>query len=406
MSKPSPAAPKGDAGSRYFWRDGAVAEAPAGVELRAGPVEDAHAVAQTVRRLAEHALGFDEWLEPLDPAALAAAAARTCLAQAAQAKDAAVVGALLARRLEGEVRGFGKKLGSLRKDKVAVLGHLATAAGQRGLGVTPALLATMEAALRADGTQLALFASPDCLPTPPVATATVKWYRRACEPAAVFRTDFAENVFPEFFEYDTILRADAICKNAIPAALESKHAEALQGWSDVDLQQEEQAQWLLDFLQTHTTEAVAEMAYVPTSVAALRADLGHPANHIYVRVVDDVVHDMVVLRLRDVRCHEGGSATPAAEAPPIAQVVYALFAKLTGTDRVEHVLLLAHHLLRVQVVYMASLFGVTESDLAKSNFEEIMKNREFLYLVGSNSRTAAVVPATPASKLYPPVYFC
>lgn len=279
----------------------------------------------------------------------------------------------------------GKALKSSNPPRVAVAAHLSVAPQKRGTAVAAQLMHTLRMSLLSTAPDISavIFSSSLQLEKPPSMLAAVKWYRRILDAKSILASDDAYGIYPEFQDYDEVLRSDAICKGAVPASLASAYSAVLPSWCVMDSSSDEACTILLQFIQSSSVgeSSGVELACVPESIEELRRGwLSQPDTRAYARMENSKVIDFVVFRLRDGRSSTGVSSTMEVDAVG-ADVVYALLTSLKGTAKVDHMMLLAQMLLKVKLLYIPTLFGIVESDLAKSNFEELPSNREYLYVI-------------------------
>jgi len=136
--------------------------------------------------------------------------------------------------------------------------------------------------------------------------------------------------------------------------------------------------------------AGAELMHLPETDEDMRALLT-PASKVLARTQDGAVTDFVLFR--DCVDHT------------VAEVMYAMFTSLKGTDKSEHLLIVAQELLHAQVLLVPSVFGFTDSDLVKANFDEMPLSREFLYVLRKDGQAVSVVTAVTPSKVYVPLHY-
>ncbi|KAK7200071.1 Ankyrin repeats (many copies) [Novymonas esmeraldas] len=407
MSKPVPKAVEA-AGRRSFWSSiESPAATAAGVVCSSGAdlsASEQHAAMDAVNSLDQH--GRLEWLRPVTRGAAAPCEAWQ-VALASNGAPAGPTGVAVAQVLDGSPLK-GAAAAKVAGARVVVAAHLAVRADAQRTGVASALLHALRARLQevvaGSGAVVVFFASGTQLRRPPTALATVKWYRRVFEAANVHASDSAYDVFTDFYTYDEVLRADAVLKGAIPASLQQRYVAELPSWCTLEVSSEEQCALVLHFMESKagSAESSVDVACVPADVQELRrVYLGHPDHRAYVRTTAQAaVTDFVVLRVRDARRESAVSAGAFA-----AEVVYALFTTIAGTAKVDHMMLLASKLLNAQMLLVPTMFGITESDLAKSNFDEIVPHREYVYAVSLSTRSD-VEGLTPmaAAKLSLPLY--
>ncbi|KAG5473812.1 hypothetical protein LSCM1_04442 [Leishmania martiniquensis] len=403
-------------GARTFWSCTSDSLTAASVRCMSGAdMSDAErqAVSDAVCSLDQH--GRLEWLLPVTRGAQApcenwqvavASQTDTTPATAAAKATGVVVAQVLANAsLQGPA---GKRVNAAT---VAVAAHLAVRGDNHHTGVAAALLHALRTRIEvlagSGDTAVVFFSSGAQLSCPPASMATVKWYRRAFDAAYVYASDSAYDVFPDFYNYDEVLRADAVLKGTIPASLTQQYLADLPSWCDLEVASDEQCALVLAFMQTKagSAESNVELACVPDDVQELRRSyIGHPDHRTYVRTgANGSVTDLVVFRVRDTR--KAGSSTDIATGIFAAEVAYAVFTTLAGTAKVDHMMLLASKLLSAKVLLVPTMFGITDSDLARSNFDEIVANREYIYAVSlATRREMDGFGPIPSAKLALPVY--
>jgi hypothetical protein len=421
MSKPVPKPTEGS-GVRTFWSPAASNTAPSPVQCSSGvdkSAEDMDAVTAAVNALDQH--GRFEWLLPVKRGSQVPCErwqiSRTVsgggdsgdgVTSATSATTGIVVAQVLTNAaLKGPAALNIKKAGDAPA-RVAVAAHLGVKGSARRAGVATSLLHALRSRIREEAgdspSAVAFFASGSQLPRPPTPLATVKWYRRVFDAVSVHASDSAYDVFADFYQYDTVLRADAVLKGALPNSLSAKYDADMPSWCTVDPSSEEQCALVLTFTaaKAGTPESGVDLACVPQDVAELRRScLSHPDHRTYVRTnAQGVVTDLVVFCCRDARKHADANSDTFA-----AEVVWALFTSVTGTAKADHMMLLASKLLSAKMLLVPTLFGITESDLAKSNFDELTSCREFIYAVSPLTLSDVDgLSAIPAAKLSLPLY--
>lgn len=427
MSKPVPKPADGSA-KRSFWSPAAAAapssasssavQCSSGAELT---TDEAAAVTAAVNALDHH--GRLEWLLPVTREAEAPCQrwqiARTfSSADSTHATAATTTGIVVAQVLANvALKGSAAQKVTKGGDsavKVAVAAHLGVQGSARRAGVAASLLKALRTRLSDElGTTAAspangivFFAAGAPLPRPPSPLATVKWYRRVFDAVGVYAADSAYDVFPDFYNYDTILRADAVLKGAIPASLYKTYEAELPAWCAVDVASEDQCGLIVNFLcaKVGTAESNVDLACVPQDVAELRRSiLDHPDQRAYVRTnAQGALTDFVVFRRRDARKQTNSSSTSDTFA---AEVAYAVFTSISGTAKADHMMLLASQLLSAKMLLVPTMFGLTESDLAKANFDEVVASRESIYAVAASSlKDVEGLGPIPAARLSLPLY--
>lgn len=418
MSKPVPKPPEGGV-LRTFWSANAAApscaasaQCSSGVDMSA---DEAAAVTAAVNALDKH--GRFEWLLPVARGSQAPCE-RWEIARSVSdgsgsdgTTSTLTAGIVVAQVLANAVlKGSAAEKIKMAADtptKVVMAAHLGVKGAACHAGVAASLLQALRTRIREEAAEAApnsivFFAAGAQLPRPPAPLATVKWYRRVFAAVDVFASDSAYDVFPDFYNYDAVLRADAVLKGAISEALYAKYATELPAWCMVDPASEEQCALVQHFMaaKAGTAESNVDLACVPQDVAELRRSvLSHPDHHAYVRTNEQqAVTDLVVFRRRDAR-HHADTGTFAAE------VVYALFTSIAGPAKADHMMLLASRLLSAKMLLVPTLFGITESDLARSNFDELTSCREFVYAVSPTTlKEVEGLGAVPAAKLSLPLY--
>ncbi|KAG5490400.1 hypothetical protein JKF63_00520 [Porcisia hertigi] len=415
LSKPVPKAPEATR-ERTFWSPGSRSEAAASVQCSSGTdMTDAErqAVSDAVCSLDHH--GRLQWLRPVTrdarmpcehwQVALASQAVATTATTCTKATGVVVAQVLPNVSLKGPV---AKKVSVAT---VAVAAHLAVDDENKHKGVAAALLHALRVRIEGlanSGSGLAVFfASSTQLSRPPAAIATVKWFRRVFDPSYFYASDSAYDVFPDFFNYDEVLRADAVLKGAVPASLVQHYTADMPSWCHLEVNSDEQCALVLSFMQAKagSAESNVELACVPEDVQELRRSyIGHPDHRAFVRInAQGSVTDLVVFRKRDMR--NTGPSIDADGGIPAAEVAYALFSTIISTAKVDHLMLLALKLLSAKMLLVPTMFGITDSDLAKSNFDELVANRDYVYALSLTTRREidGLAPM-PAARLSLPVY--
>ncbi|GET90434.1 hypothetical protein, conserved [Leishmania tarentolae] len=415
MSKPVSKAAEATK-ARTFWSSTCARSVVGNVQCRSGAeMTDAEreAVSDAVCSLDQH--GRLEWLRPVMRGSLAPCE-HWQVAVASQA-DADVTmtntrktGVVMAQVLsKASLKGPAAK--KINASTVAVAAHLAVRSDSHHTGVATALLHALHTRIvesaGSDSNTVVFFASGTQLSRPPAAMATVKWYRRAFDAAYIYTSESAYDVFPEFYRYDEVLRADAVLKGAIPASLVQQYMADLPSWCILEVTSDEQCRLVLSFIQAKASSADSnvELACVPEDVEEMRRSyIGHPDHRSYVRTnAQGSVTDLVVFRARDTR--RPGSSAEANTGVFAAEVVYALFTTIAGTAKANHMMLLASKLLSAKLLLVPTMFGITDSDLAKANFDEIVSDREYIYAVSPATRSEVHgLGPMPAAKLSLPLY--
>ncbi|CCW59655.1 unnamed protein product [Phytomonas sp. EM1] len=273
------------------------------------------------------------------------------------------------------------------------------------------------------------FTTQTPIPQLPPSTSMVKWYRRALNANAVFKGPYAEDIFPEFYEEDEVLRADCVLKGTLAPTLRDTYAEALQNWCFVDVMDKSQTHAVFEFLRNRGKEGL-ELVYKWGLEEDLCQTLLSPDAKDNLKSLvrlsgnKNAPEDFIVFRLRQMRHHRTRTSDSTTEPKVkegvsggqrsivVVQVVYAHFAGLKGVEKMSHILLIAQYLFEADVLLAPNLFGFTENDLVKSNFDEVTMWREMLYVLikdeekkgeGSDP-TATFLPPIPASKISVPVF--
>ncbi|KAG5474100.1 hypothetical protein CUR178_04211 [Leishmania enriettii] len=403
-------------GARAFWSSTSPSRSVVTVQcINGADMTDAErqAVSDAVCSLDQH--GRLEWLLPVTrgaqapcehwQVAVASQADATATTAATKATGVVVAQVLRNASLKGPA---GNQVSAAT---VAVAAHLAVRSDNHHTGVAAALLHALRTRIQelAEGgdTAIVFFASGAQLSRPPAAMATVKWYCRAFDAAYVYASDTAYDVFPDFYNYDEVLRADAVLKGSIPASLTQQYIADLPSWCDLEVASDEQCALVLNFMQANagSAESDVELACVPEDMQELRRSyIGHPDHRSYVRAnAHGSVTDLVVFRARDTR--KAGSSADTVTGIFAAEVVFALFTTLAETAKVDHMMLLASKLLSAKVLLVPTMFGITDSDLAKSNFDEMVANREYIYAVSlATRREVDGLSSITSAKLSLPVY--
>ncbi|KPA80516.1 hypothetical protein ABB37_04728 [Leptomonas pyrrhocoris] len=418
LSKPVPK-PVEASGVRSFWSATATAPSSAATSLQCSSgadmsAEEAASVTAEVNALDRH--GRLDWLLPVTRGSHAPCrhwqiVRHISSGDGPSGATATTAGIIVAQMLahatlKGPAALRIKKVGDTPV-KVTMAAHLGVLGTARRAGVAASLLHALrtrlcDEAAGAAANAIVFFASGTQLPRPPTSIATIKWYRRVFDAVSVYASDSAYDVFPDFYNYDAVLRADAVLKGAIPTSLFEEYAAEMPRWCDVDPASDDQCALVVNFMaaKAGTPESNVELACVPQDVAELRNSyLGHPDHHTYVRTdAQGAVTDLVVFRRRDAR-KGTGDKTFAAE------VVFSLFTSIAGMAKVDHMMLLSSKLLEAKMLLVPTMFGITESDLAKSNFDEVVASREFVYGVSpSTLKDVDGLGAVPAAKLSLPLY--
>ncbi|CAJ1013700.1 hypothetical protein Q4I30_000044 [Leishmania utingensis] len=411
MTKPVPKAAEA-AGARTFWSTTSTGSTVTSVQSSSGADmtdSERQAVSDGVCSLDQH--GRFEWLRPVTRGTQAPCEHwQIAMVLQADATTTKMTGVVVAQVLaNASLKGPAAKMVSART--VAIANHLSVQDDNRHSGIAVALLNALRTRIEelagSDQDAAVFFAAGTQLSRPPAAIATVKWYRRAFDAAYVYTSDNAYNVFPDFYNYDEVLLVDAVLKGAIPPSLVQQYMEDLPSWCNLEVTSDEQCALVVSFMQAKagSAESNVELACVPENVQELRRTyISHPDHRTYVRTnAQGSVTDLVIFRKRDTR--KTGTSADSDSGVFVAEVVYALFTTFDGTAKVDHMMLLASKLLSAKLLLVPTMFGITESDLVKSNFDEIVASREYIYAVSVLTRREmdGLCPM-PAAKLSLPLY--
>ncbi|RHW73673.1 Ankyrin repeats (3 copies) [Trypanosoma brucei equiperdum] len=403
MTKPAPPIEE-NSRPRAFWKAERTASATASADITVSQLTDAHHSlilrALSGSELAQEGHGFHSWLPPAEPAVTAAVLPRAKVVGALRkpnngdGKEEDISGLVMAVPLGGSV---ALKSGGARVENPFLITQLALHPALRGANRTPLLLEEMHKLLLSSGATTAVFRSYLQLPIP--AVGLVKWSRRSIAPGHVFKRRYATEVFPDFFQYDDVLRADIITKNALTKSF-CDNADRCARWELVDRKNTEQLHHLHSFI-TSQAETLFDVAYLTQSVDDLLTSIVGEGLSSFVHrpSTGGGITDVVVLRLRPGGAGKGESQ----ELNPLAAVcVYAMFSSFKGPAKAEEVLALACSL-KAETVFIPNMFGFLDSDLSKAMFEELLHLREYLYM--PRAVTDAAVRATAMSKVAIPCFF-
>ncbi|KEG08869.1 hypothetical protein DQ04_06281040 [Trypanosoma grayi] len=403
MTKPVPPAPK-ESRPHIFWKkdegDTTTAAAASVVTNEGVAVSQLDATQHEwiIRALSGMTLshgshGFHNWLPPAEAATLSAVLPHATVVGATQAVEGedTICGVVLAVPLGGSLIG---KNGTVNMKNTLLVTQLAVHPSRRGANVAALLMAELQRLLREAGNSSVVFHSALQLPVP--AVGLVKWYRRSIVPCSALRHRYAAEVFPDFYQYDDVLRADIVTKNALTKAFRDQKLPHCESWCTVDRTSGEQLNFLLDFVVRHAP-TMFDFAYVPENTEDMLASVIADGLNafVYVSPVTGAITDLVVLRLRSSDAETNAHKTAA-------QCVYSIFTTFKGTEKAEEVLILAE-MLKCETVLIPSMFGFVDSDLSKAMFEELLASREYLYVL--KAPTESVVPPTPLSKVAIPCTF-
>ncbi|PWV12835.1 hypothetical protein C3747_47g293 [Trypanosoma cruzi] len=403
MSKPAPPVPK-ESRPRVFWKDGG-AGAPDTTRTNgadAAPftvsqLTDAHhdqvvsALGGVVLTYESH--GFHNWLPPAETKTLTATLPHATVVGAMQTVDGqeTLRGVVLAVPLGGSLVG---RNGALHVKDPVLVTQLAVHPAARGNNVAALLMAELHNLLKASENAAVVFRSALQLPVP--AVGLVKWSQRSIAPCSVMRQRHATEIFPDFYLYDEILRADIIAKHALTKAFGDKKASHSVGWCTVDRSNSDQMEMLHGFIVEQVPK-LFDLTYIPeTSEDTLRAVIAEGLfPFVYVSPATGAITDLVVLRLRNPEWRVG-------EGQGAAMCVYAIFTSFKGPEKAEEVLVLSE-MLKCETVFIPNMFGFLDSDLSKAMFEELLVCREYLYVL--KTPTESALPPTPLSKVAIPCAF-
>ncbi|KAH8605554.1 putative Ankyrin repeats (3 copies) [Trypanosoma vivax] len=396
MSKPAPPF-LGNTKNRTFWKEPGINAdndpsliPAAGVSISSLKEEEHQSVAEALcgMGLTQDGHGFYAWLPPTEPKTLAAALTRATLVGATQTIDGRKVlrGVVMSVPLGGLIILRSSSSGqAFRNPRLGAL--LALHPSLRGANHSSRMLMEMHRLLRDTGGPI-VFRSPIQLPMG--AVGLIKWFRRSIAPSDVFKRHYATEVFPDFFQYDDVLRVDVVTKNALTKSFvaDAGHGSA---WIQVEHNDSDQIKRLHEFVSNHAPSAF-DVAYIPETSDDLLASIVQDGLSAFVKASPQggPITDIVVLRLRSLEERPGVTKNAAALC------VYALFTSFNGAKKAEEVLALAHKL-GYETVFIPNTFGFVDSDLSKAMFEELPSYREYLYAL-NETISAAIVP-TPLSKV-------
>lgn len=397
MTRPAPTAPTAT-GPRSFWKGSSEElkvplsgiSAPAKVSVTAS-TKNAAATSSLVRTLYINR-GSSCWESPLSMVAHPSLWQHVTTSVATLDEP---VGTVCALRLGGSLRGLGGKCSGITASGVALAGWLATASGTHG--IAPALMAHLGSTLSTH-CEAVVFTSHALLAQPPAATSMIKYYRRALDANAAFGEDYAGDLFPDFADNDGLLRADVVAKGVVLPTLRAKHEDAIRGWSIVDVDNDAHVRAILQFLGMKAAASGIELMFLPQVDDEVRRLLP-PSAKMFVYERQGEVTDLVVLRPHELASASGGKPNAVVE------VVFAMFSFLRGTERSEHITIIAQELLQAQVLLIPCTFGFTDSDLVKAHFDEIPTLRQFLYVLRRHDGHMASGPAVPAARVCLPLHY-
>ncbi|RNF21715.1 uncharacterized protein Tco025E_03496 [Trypanosoma conorhini] len=403
MSKPAPPAPK-ESRQRSFWKNKAAGAAatPATTDTFATPLTvsqltEAHHD-QVVRALGGVSLtrdshGFHNWLPPAESATLAATLPHATVVGAMQTVDGeeALRGVVVAVPLGGSLVG---KSGALKAEDPVLVTQLAVSPTSRASNVATLMMAELQNSLQASKRTTVVFRSQLQLPVP--AVGLLKWSQRSIAPGSVMRQRHSTEVFPDFYTYDEILRADIVAKHALTKSFCAQKASHREGWCGVDRGNLEQVKLVHAFVAENAAK-LFDVAYVPdTTEDLLRVVAAEGLSaFVYVSPASGAITDFVVLRLRNPE-------RPTGEGHAAAMCVYAIFTSFKGSEKAEEVLVLCEKL-KCETVLIPNTFGFLDGELSRANFEELLLCREYLYVL--RAPTESALPPTPLSKVAIPCAF-
>ncbi|KAH9599015.1 Ankyrin repeat-containing domain [Trypanosoma melophagium] len=392
MSKPAPP-PLQESRPRAFWKsdNNGVNTINTPDDVTVTQLNDAQhelvASALNDMSLTHESHGLHNWLPPTESAALTAVLPRSIVVGAMRTTDGnkVLTGSVLAVPLGGSLVG---KKGAVKISNPFLITQLAVHPSFRGANIAALMMIELEKLIKSAGGSAVVFRSS--LQLPVQAIGMVKWSRRAIAPCSVFKRRHAAEVFPDFFQYDDVLRADIITKNALTRAFRAQKVPHSKGWCVVDRSNRDQVKLVYEFMLSNVTN-MFELAYVPATEDDVLASVitdGISA-FVYVSPTTGAITDLVVLRVRD-------SVGKKDESKSVVQCVYAIFTSFKGAEKAEEILILAE-LLDCETVLIPNMFGFVDSDLSKAMFEELLHCREYLYAL--KSTTESVMPPTPLSKV-------
>ncbi|CCW67361.1 unnamed protein product [Phytomonas sp. Hart1] len=343
------------------------------------------------------------------------------------------VGVIASRLLHGGLEGVGAATDVSRsggKSSFAIVGHLAVDVEHQGKQVSSMLMKSLGNDLLVQhGCTALAFTMQTLIPQLPPSISMVKWYRRVLNANTVFEGPYAEDIFPEFYDEDEVLRADCVLKGTLDPMLRNTYAESVSDWRFVDGTDKNQSQGVFDFLHNRGKEGL-ELVWKWQSEEDLCSAFFPPDGQNRIKTLvrisgnKNVPEDFIVFRLRQMRHQRSRIPDFSAETNVeegvsggqdsivVVQVVYAHFTVLKGVEKMSHILLIAQDLLQANVVLVPNLFGFTESDLVKSNFDEVTIWREMLYVLRKDERennqgsepAARFLPPIQASKISLPIF--
>eukprot|EP00796_Vickermania_ingenoplastis_P000485 gene485-265_t len=406
ISKPAPPAPSAPK-IRRFWGikadgEGKISDLtdPCDTSCKAAEEVGASEVWDTLRRTYCPTESLDAWALPFSPETLEERRGDLVVVTATE-KEGEKVGQLLCWKM-GQDRN-DSATSSLHVDpnasssptqpttiqSMAWAGTMGVATAKHGRGIAAAMMKRLNSAVRnCLGVRYVAFMVPATpLPPPPAAICLVKVFRRSVRPMIAMSSALAEGLYPDYFETDCALRVDTVLKESVQDGMRDRNKKALEEWSLMQYDKDEQVSQLLAFIKAKTASGF-DLAYVPSSERELRVALLHSDTTTCVRrPAGGDISDVVVFRRRH-SVHKSKKGDVEAVA---AEVIYALLPGFkAGPEKMEHLLLLAEQHIGMNIILLVpGLFGITDSDAVKCQFTECGKLRHLLYLVNTETRDSA-----------------
>lgn len=383
--------------SRGFWEGNAATDSSIAVD----ELEETPSVFFSMMRAGtqdlESAGGVDAWSFPFSEEQVAER--KEDLIGIGATKNGEAQGHLFCWKMGGEAAVPHSELETKAITSLAWAGGLSVYPPYRGTRIAAAMMKHLRSLLSPTHQAVAFAVPHKPISQPPVETCLIKTFRRSIHPERALRCREAEELYPEYFAVDSILRTDMILKESICDRARARIAAAADQWTV--LSSDEDVNELIGFIAlTSSKRAPYEVAYVPTTPKATRSSILAPG------VVTCGLRDGG--RLVDVvsfRRRFSKSAVPSGEtANVVAEVVYSLLTSPTPTsDKLEQFLLLAEKHLEANTLLIPVVGGITDNDVTKSQFTECVSFRRVLYVV--NGSTLKGIPKVPASKVCIPLLF-
>lgn len=210
--------------------------------------------------------------------------------------------------------------------------------------------------------------------------ATCKFYRRSCDPAALFATApaAAALVYPDVERFLESKRSGIVRRHGLTQA---DQAQPIDDWRLA-------AEADCAAIAALVAAAAFDVGFAPSAEAVQHLFLGCAAIVPLVRTAaDGSVTDFVVLQRRT-----GPSGFKCA------LLAYAVFTSVTGAEKMRVALRLAQRHAEAMTLFATNTMGVTDSDMRLAKFDEVPQSHQHVYVLQAPNSSVPDV-ATTAPKL-------